>query len=307
VSFLDGLPSEYEALDDRSNLRELLTGDGIAAEYLLLPSVDGEGHGVERQPDDWVNEDQLIQFDQQRFSDWLGTDGCRIGWRRYTNRSQSQRISVYYANRSPVEASLGVDLLYYHENHGCYILIQYKKMSKEGGHGEKLSKGDRSSEWGYRPDKNLVGELQRMKQIDDLCLAEEVSRKVSECRLLPTPSFVKLCEAQSLVIDSSEWIKGMYLPGKLFADLLQAPQTRGPRGGVRLTYRNVGRWLNATTFTTLISDGWIGSRGVGTEHIKAIVDQSLRTGRAVMVGVHSSDRPLGNSKARSARQNTAVR
>jgi hypothetical protein len=123
---------------------------------------------------------------------------------------------------------------------------------------------------------------------------------IDEFRLLPTPCFVKLCEPQSLVITSSEWIKGIYLAREQFEIILQAPESRGPRGGIHLNYSNISHYLNATTFTTLLKDGWIGSRGMGTEHIRRLVEDSLETGRAVMVGMHATESPLGN-RCRSTR------
>jgi hypothetical protein len=286
VGFVDGLPLEYE--------RRMDTRTVTASPILVLEDQDDASAPAaiqdnlrsadDQRPAHWVSEDQLIQFDHQRFSDWLGTDGDRVGWRRYTNRSGTQRLSVYYANLTPVERTFGVDLLYYHQGHGCYVLVQYKKMAMEKG----------ATEWRYRPDKNLRAELDRMRDVDDLCRSIEKERQIAEFRLLPTPCMVKLCEAQSLVMDSSQWIQGMYLAREQFEDALAAPTSKGPRGGVRLTYSNVGRYLNATTFTTLLKDGWIGSRGTGTEHIERIVDQILETGRAAMVGVHDTAKPLGN-------------
>jgi hypothetical protein len=240
----------------------------------------------------WVNEDLLIQFDHQRFANWIEVPSAQVGWRRYRNSAGTQTISVYYANRTPVESTLGTDLVYFHERHGCYVLLQYKKMSMEDG----------ATDWGYRPDRHLGRELQRMREVDDLCRRTEERRSIAEFRLLPTPSFVKLCEPQSLVAASSEWIPGMYLAREQFEALLQAPESVGPRGGVRLSYRNVPRHLNTTTFTTLLRDGWLGSRGAGTDQIKAAVDQALTEGRAVLVGVHSTERPLGNSRRRTRRQ-----
>jgi len=265
ATFLDGLPEEYE--------RPTVTSRPVTSEQ-----VDQRQHY-------WVNEDQLIQFDHQRFSDWLGADASHVGWRKYVNSTGSQRIFVYYANRTPVESTLGIDLLYYHENHGCFVMVQYKKMTFEKGG------------LGYRPDEGLRKELKLMRKIDELCRATETRQSITEFRLLPTPCFLKLCEPQSLVVSSSEWIKGMYLAREHFESILRAPQSKGPRGGVRLSYGNVPRYLNATTFTTLVKDGWIGSRGAGTEHIKRIVHKSLTSGRAIMIGMHASDKPLGNGRS----------
>lgn len=232
--FLDGLPLEYER---RADTNRMATADPLLVSPVQeVPSaplaVEDRRRSADEEPHYWVSEDQLLQFDHQRFSDWLGSDGDRFGWRQYTNQSRTQRLLVYYANLTPIEHTLGVDLLYHHEGHGCYVLVQYKKLAIEKG----------GTEWGYRPDKNLRGQLDRMRDIDDLCRSIEQERKVSEFRLLPTPCMVKLCEPQSLIMDSSEWVPGMYLAREQFESALTAPTSKGPRGGVRLTYNNVERY-----------------------------------------------------------------
>lgn len=61
----------------------------------------------------------------------------------------------------------------------------------------------------------------------------------------------------------------------------------GPRGGVRIGYDNVDRYFNNTSFTDLVRDGWVGSRGVAvaTAQIATLVRRSLDTGHAVLIGV----------------------
>lgn len=292
TAFIDGLPLNYEPPETTRRIR---AADGFLGledvEEQLVAAPHPAGSQSDNRSQYWVNEDQLIYFDYSRFADWLGADGGHVGWRQYSNSTGSQRISVYYANRTPVESTLGVDLLYFHEGHGCYVLVQYKKMTVES---------DGKSP-GYRPDVNLQRELQRMRDVDALCRYSDIKHGTMEYRLLPTPCFVKLCEAQSLVTGSSEWIKGMYLAREQFEMILKSPASKGPRGGVRLSYDNVPRYLNATIFTTLLKDGWIGSRGMGTEYIRTLVEQSLATGRAVILGIHATDQPLGNKHSRSNR------
>jgi hypothetical protein len=69
----------------------------------------------------------------------------------------------------------------------------------------------------------------------------------------------------------------MYLPLAYWDVLVDSPDVLGPRGGVRVDFDNVGRHINNTLFIDLVSSAWIGSRGVNTERITAIVRESLET------------------------------
>jgi hypothetical protein len=138
---------------------------------------------------------------------------------------------------------------------------------------------DGSDGWGYRPDEQIVKQLQRMKEIDEECL------KISNdpLRLVGTPSMVKLCRTDRVNNDSTDLIKGMYLTRGQFSHLLDI--CKGPRGGTLLTYNNVPRYLNNTTFTDLLKDGWIGTSGVASDYVKQRMEEIEDTDRALVVAV----------------------
>ncbi|WP_431983076.1 hypothetical protein [Streptomyces qinglanensis] len=58
------------------------------------------------------------------------------------------------------------------------------------------------------------------------------------------------------------------------------------------------RHLNNTTFTTLLKDGWIGTRGTSTDYVVDLIRQSLSSDGpgSVVVGVHRSDAQPGNRR-----------
>ncbi|MDQ2848497.1 MAG: hypothetical protein M3Y77_19620 [Actinomycetota bacterium] len=80
----------------------------------------------------------------------------------------------------------------------------------------------------------------------------------------------------------------MYLARSHFEELLN--KSAGPRGGKQLTYDNVPRHITNTMFIDLVKDGWIGSRGAATGQIEELIQQSLATRHAVVVGIESRDR-----------------
>lgn len=61
---------------------------------------------------------------------------------------RNQLLWVYMSDRRDLETQLGMDLIHYHETHGNYVLLQYKRMRAENG-----------EEWAYRPDEQAVKQL----------------------------------------------------------------------------------------------------------------------------------------------------
>jgi hypothetical protein len=230
-----------------------------------------------------TEEATLLDHDAGRFGDWMAGDTTEVGWRVFSQGEQ--RIFIYNANAKAVEHALGVDLVYYHEPSGGFVLLQYKKMRRSSD----------NQQWGYRPDARLKSELTRMRAVDDVCRQDS---SADNLRLVPTPCLVKLCEAQTIIADSSELIAGMYLTREHFEYVLASQQARGPRQGVVIGYHNVPRHMSNTTFTQLVGDGWIGSRGTGSEYVLSQIEASRQAGQAVVVGRHTTPNRLGNSHRR---------
>jgi hypothetical protein len=174
------------------------------------------------------------------------------------------------ANNKGPEATLGVDVIYYHEERKAFVLVQYKKMRKEG----------RANRLSYRPDTRLAGQLERMRKLD-----ERSAGIVGDFPLLSTPCWLKLCDPSPKVDRLDEWIRGMYLAREYFEELLEG--RKGLRGGVRLGYDNVPRHVTNTLFVDLVRDGWIGTRGTATDEVMTAVRESLAADRAVMLGVQT--------------------
>jgi len=226
-----------------------------------VPFLTGLSSYVER-------EDVMVDHDLHRFGDWAGKT-ARVGWHTFTNGSR--RVFVMNANRSPVERTLGVDMVYYNENRNSFVLVQYKKMRPEKVRGGKQSLF-------YRPDDQLWVEIEQMRRVDKLCGTAE-----GEYRLNWGASWFKLCDPDPAIEDPTALIKGMYFALDHFEELLG--KERGPRGGIRIGYDDVDRYFSNTMFLDLVRDGWIGSRGPASETLKSLVQESLASGRAVMLGL----------------------
>jgi hypothetical protein len=64
------------------------------------------------------------------------------------------RLTVVMANRTALEAQTGADLIYFNEQYGAFVFVQYKAMRKEGD--ESVFR------WRTDPSDDLVREIARM-------------------------------------------------------------------------------------------------------------------------------------------------
>lgn len=190
-----------------------------------------------------------------------------------------RRLSVVYLNRTSVEKSLGIDLIYYNHQFDAYTLVQYKRMGKE-----KLSKNDPDT-WVFRPsgDRNFEAEVVRMQKFRKEN-PDEWSKDHSwkEYRLNGDGFFFKFCPSVTLQVLSADLIRGCYLPREYAESLLRSEVTKGSRGGKLLSFENVQRHLNNSEFTGLVRDGWIGTRDKSTTLISEVIQNALDKERAVI-------------------------
>ncbi|WP_122770719.1 hypothetical protein [Pseudomonas viridiflava] len=182
-----------------------------------------------------------------------------------------RKLSVIYANRNPLEHTLGVDLIYYSERFELFVLVQYKIMRDEDG------------AMVYRPDSQLAAEMQRMDNFSVIANVAGAPVAHHEHRLNDDGFLVKMVPNKGLMPASGELIKGMYLSREYMHFLLGIYGPKGPRGGSCITFENSPRYLTNSDFTSLVRAGWIGTRGVGSSLLKRLIKEYYETGRALMV------------------------
>jgi len=76
-----------------------------------------------------VPEDVLIGHDSTRLPDWEPWPAERPDWLTFSNGREHIRIGN--VNRTPLENTLGIDLIYRHVEADTFVLIQYKRMKRE--------------------------------------------------------------------------------------------------------------------------------------------------------------------------------
>ncbi|QVQ50926.1 hypothetical protein J4H86_18980 [Spiractinospora alimapuensis] len=213
------------------------------------------------------------------------------GWYRDSNRLErhditvvtdgDRRLEITNVNATPVEGRLGADLIYYHENSRSFTLVQYKKLG---------------------PERDILVNQQLRRQLDRLEYISTLScapRGPEDWRVGSDPCLLKLVEWTPDGAGRSQGAgRGMYLPVSYVRLLLEHPCTEGIRGGRRLGYGVVPRYLDNSRFIDLVKEGLIGTVGTTVEQLRALVTQRVSQGHGVVM---AAERGGETANARQAR------
>lgn len=231
-------------------------------------------------------EDRLIDHDARTMLGWFSQQTADVSWTML--EGFGQRLLVVNANRTPAEKTLGVDLIYYNATRKSLIMVQYKKLNA-------ARKGF------YYPDsdRTLGDELERMRQVDQL--AAKYRRSDDDYRLMPSPTWIKLCHPQAFIPQTTDMVPGLYLAREHFEQLRKDPRLKGPQGGVRFGYSTVPSYLDNTLFTRLVDTGFIGTMGTSTDIVHEQVTRSLDGQKALVIATLSGNE-LSQSKRNSERR-----
>lgn len=189
--------------------------------------------------------------------------------------NRQSRLTVVLANRLPLEEQTGADLIYYNETFQCFLLVQYKMMEKEG------------DEHVFRfPNPQLTEEITRMED-----LLSEISKipddqEADGYRFSHNPFFLKICPRIVFDPDNVGLSIGMYLPLDYWKRISTHPALAGPRGGSRLSYRNVRRYFDNTEFVTIASGGWVGTNIPQSAKLVEVIRATIQSGRAAVIAIN---------------------
>ena len=177
-----------------------------------------------------------------------------------------ERLVIYTANRLPLEKMLGVDLVYINETRGNVVMVQYKML-------EESKRGSQRMDWLFRPDAQLRKEISRMR-------LPSFAGPLGDYRLNRNPFFFKFVKRK--VVNESR--QCFYLSLEHLNQLLAAPKTKGPRGGVRVSFAALdGTYLREADMLGLIRSGYIGTYRAETAALATIIASVARGNRAVVL------------------------
>jgi hypothetical protein len=251
----------------RDSLQEWMPADGVPRSFL-----DGL-------PTARLREDQMIMNDLSKIPGFdLANDSIHITGRAIF-QSDTERLTVVLANRLPLEEQTGTDLIYFNETFQSFVMVQYKAMEYEDdGTGRKTA--------GFRlPNAQLAEEIARMESLLATLRACQENAAHDGFRLIENPFFLKLCPRIVFKPDDTGLVPGMYLPLDYWKLLENYSGLRGPRGGLRVTYENVGRHFDNTGFTAMVAKSWVGTTPAQSAVLRDAFRQTIETGKAVALAV----------------------
>lgn len=176
-------------------------------------------------------------------------------------------LSIYTANRLPLEEMLGVDLIYINETRGNIIMVQYKML-------EEAKQKSGKQDWLFRPDKKSKEQFARMR-------LPILRYPVNDYRLNCNPFFFKFVKRK--IVNGSP--QSFFISRAHLSQLLDSPKAKGPRGGVRLSYEALGgTYLRKKDMLGLLRSGYVGTHRAETAALKVIIEQAAKGNKAIVLG-----------------------
>lgn len=216
-----------------------------------------------------IMEDSVVEHDARTFPDYelIGSD---VTGRAVFEKGR-ERLEVFTANRRPLERVFGVDLIYVNATRQNIVMVQYKML-------EPHKRKDRDTDWVYRPDANLDSEIKRMRKFGN-----QHPLGTFEYRLNPQVFYLKFVKRDGALSNA-----GIVLPIDHFERLRADPSSKGPGGGIRVSYESLaGRYLRQQPFLDLIRSGYIGATAETTDYLKELINAVIKGDRAVVGAIQS--------------------
>jgi hypothetical protein len=218
-----------------------------------------------------VNEEELLARDMEVFHDWVRFPELESKRNSVSFETEGSRVTVVYAHRNEFEDTAGVDLIYFHDRFNSFVMVQYKKVRREGP----------SEALAYRFGGSYEDEMERMQRLKSHALLNQELRHLNDFRLHGGAFYFKLCDPLNERISPRDLVPGFYFPLDYWEYVLGSGQATGKRGG-RVIAPKQHRYLNNTLFVDLVRDGWIGSVSRDLRDLDALVEESLAEGRSVI-------------------------
>jgi hypothetical protein len=274
-------------MEERDAVRLSLEIAGLPRDIVTSRMTAG-AHFLEDADTFVMTEDQQVISDAENFPGWVRDIGSDLSLAHaFHDEAGEQRLLVMNVNRTKIERTTGVDLLYWRREPAAFVLVQYKRLRSEGSN-------DR-----FRPssDPNFKVERERMVNLRTKLMAIQGSQTMApQYRLSADPFFFKFCSAVQAARSPNELMKGMYIP-LAYWDLLESSGAiTGPNGGISFDRENAGRWLNNTTFAALVGDAWLGTYAGASAYLTDLVRDSMQSSRSTIVAVELLPRPRGRRR-----------
>jgi hypothetical protein len=208
-------------------------------------------------------EDNIVEHDARNIPGMRLITSDVTGYAEF--EGGGDRLRVYTANKRPLEALFGVDLLYLNLKIRNLVLVQYKMLER------------RNDDWIYRPDDQLDKEIERMD------LFRQISPALPAAyRLNPEAFYMRFVKREGK-IDSP----AITMPIDHFKKIRANPSI-GPSGGLRISYEALqGQYMREAGLVDLVKAGYIGCHCDTTSAFETLISTVLDGGGAAVAAIQS--------------------
>lgn len=224
-----------------------------------------------------VYERSMIEHDGALFQSLLQVEP---GDSAIFSNGHDRSVRIWVTDRTDLEQVLGIDLIVYSTQYNNFLLLQYKRMRKDG------------DGWSYSisPSSNLKNQLAQMMEFQSLVeqsivRASAIPPSLWSYRLNEDPCYFKFCEHFRPNASDASLVPGITLSATHLNTFLTLPQARGIQGGTKVGYQNCPRYLNNTEFIQLARAGWIGGGQAYTNMMRDLLHANMEGGRTAMLAI----------------------
>ena len=213
-------------------------------------------------------EDNVIMCDANEIVGFKKLNLDYTGKAEFISKSDNCQLTVFTANRTPIEEAFGVDLVYVNETQKNIVMVQYKMLEKA------------NKDWLFRPDNQFDEQLSKMK-------IPNSSLEINDYRMCSNPFFFKFVK-NSVESSQRSSNNSICLSLEHLNHYLNNTQSRSERGAIRVSYESLnGQYLRETEFVKLVQSGYIGTHDVETEQLLPIIEELSKGNRRVIVAWQS--------------------
>lgn len=221
-------------------------------------------------------EDDVVRWELHKIPGFKVIDDSIFG--HYVLGDGDTVLHTFHANKNALEKTMGVDLIYFNEEHENFVLVQYKMAEPQAGtHVFRFPNAQLSLEVG-RMDVVL-------KVLQDEATKAGFTPGASDFRITENPFFLKFCPRDGFDPDANEQVRGMIIPLELWK-IIEADTSGlfvGPSGGNILSFENCPRYLDNTRFISLLQEGWIGTSAISRVFLEEVITELINNGRSVIL------------------------
>jgi hypothetical protein len=207
----------------------------------------------------YLYEDNVIMHDANAIPGFTRIAASYTGKAIFKN--SREQLTVFTANRLPLEQVFGVDLIYFNDTKGNIVMVQYKMLEYASG-----------DDWVFRPGSQFKSELSKMH-------IPNLTQEVGDYRICDNPFYFKFVRRSD-----SDASKSIHLSFDHLNHYLSSTESRGSHGGIRISYNALnGQYLREGDLVKLIQSGYIGTHKADSDLLIPIIEEIAKGNKALVI------------------------